>query len=261
MIKRYPGWQGSLIAAFSCMLAACSFSLHDTNNYHASARVHRVIQASGVQNVRVVNVSGDVIVVGSNRSDVEVNAVVRAPDKGALQKISVLVDRTGDSIRVQTKYPTVFFSFGGDSLGRVDYVIHVPRSVAVSTANVDGGVKVSGVDGDVTAASVSGDVEASTIHGNLNLKTTSGTIVGSARTVSPGIQLSAGSVSGDVSLRIPRSSAANIGAHSVSGDFSSNLGMPKPNGTVGTSLNATLNGGGAKITLSTVSGAMTLTGF
>ncbi|MBV8727457.1 MAG: DUF4097 family beta strand repeat protein, partial [Candidatus Eremiobacteraeota bacterium] len=149
--------------------------------------------------------------------------MIRAPDKAALQRIAVSADRTDDSVRIRTQYPTTLFSFGGRTEGRVDYEIRVPGSIAVTVSDVDGDVTVSGVDGDIGAASISGDISASTGSGNLNLKTTSGAAAGTAHTVTAASQLSVGSVSGDVSLRIPRHAGANITARSVSGDFSSNL--------------------------------------
>ncbi len=263
MKKRIPALLGSsvLLTATIFALAACTTSFEERGGYNASAKVHRILSAAGVQNVRVSNVSGRVDVTGTKRSDVEVTATVRARDSAALQKISVVTDRVDDTIHIRTHYPTTFLFFGSRVSGRVDYQILIPENMAVNVSNVDGSVEVTGVTGDVRATSISGDIKATTNRGNLTLTTTSGSIDGSAASLAPGSQLTGGSVSGDIVFRIPKHSGASISARSVSGDFSSNLDVPKTSQTVGTNVSANLNGGGAKISFATVSGSMTLTGF
>ena len=99
------------------------------------------------------------------------------------------------------------------------------------------------------------------MDGSLDLKTTSGNIVGSVRALDRSRKLKAASVSGDISLRIPKNAGVNVSVHSVSGDFSSNLALPKSDATVGTNVSGQINGGGAPISFSTVSGSMKLTGY
>ena len=258
MNKRYPLFCGSLVL-FGFTLSACTVSLHDNDHYNARTHFHKTIAPSGALSIRIGNVSGRINVLGSNRPDVDVDATVSASDNDALKRITVSVDRIGDEIRVRTTYPTTFLSFGPH--GRVDYTVRIPGSLAVNASDVDGTVLIAGVNADVSAVSISGDVTANTNAGNLNLKSTSGTIVGAVRELTPKSQLTAASVSGDILFKIPKHAGASISAHSVSGDFSTNLGLPKTNQTVGTTVNANLNGGGAKISFSTVSGSISLNGI
>jgi hypothetical protein len=247
-------------AAAICILAACISSWDSSGNYRVSRRVHQVVPGASLQRVSIANVEGRIDVRGWNRPDVQVNALIRAKDNDALQKITVSVAPAGDQLVIRTQYPSSFTGFGSQVSGSVDYEIRVPERFAVKAVDVSGNVTVAGVNNDVDAASVSGDISAAG-GGSLDLKTTSGAIEGSARALGASGHIRAASVSGNIALRIPRNSGADVSARSVSGNFSSNLGLPKPNQTVGTNLSAQLNGGGATISLGTVSGSMQLTGY
>jgi len=261
--KRIHTLSGSALLAITASmltLSACTVSLDHGGANRVSRQFHRIVPAAGVQRITIANVSGTIAVRGSNRSDVEINAQIHAPDAAALKKIGVNVERNSDTLRVKTQYPSTFLNLGSGVSGSVTYQILVPQRLAVNATNVDGSVRIAGVAGDVGAASISGDISAAANGGSLALKTTSGAIDGSVRTLNRSTRVSAASVSGDVSIGIPKNSGASVSAHSVSGSFSSNLALPKPNETIGTNLNAMLNGGGAAISFSTVSGAMSLTG-
>lgn len=258
MMKRIARFTGSVVAAGA--LAGCFSSFGDPGKYRVSARVHHVIPASTLQRAVVANVSGKIDVRGWNRQDVDVNALVRATDNDALHKIAVSVERTDGEIHIRTQYPHSFLGFGARGSGSVDYEIRVPQRLAVTAKNVSGDVTISGVGSDVDVSSVSGDVNVNDMEGNVDLKTTSGSIEESVRALKGSNHLKAASVSGDISLRIPKNTGANVSAHSISGGFSSNLGLPKADQTVGTNVGGQINGGGATISFSTVSGSMTLTG-
>jgi DUF4097 and DUF4098 domain-containing protein YvlB len=109
-----------------------------------------------------------------------------------------------------------FLSFGCGT----EYVITVPKNLAVRVDNTSGTIKVSDVAGGATLKTTSGDVEAHAIGGELTIEATSGDIEASAltatkvhsKTTSGRVELtfatvpdevSAQGTSGDVTVSVP----------------------------------------------------------
>src|ERR1043165_448261 len=104
----------------------------------------------------------------------------------------------------------------------MDLEVTIPTNVIVSAGSVSGNVDITGANGDVEAGSVSGDirltrlrassVSAHTVSGNVDVRVDAFTGRG---------DLSFKSVSGDVTLEVPRGFDADISMSTVSGDINS----------------------------------------
>ncbi len=150
-------------------------------------------------------------------------------------------------------------------------------SANISAKSVSGDITLDGVTGSVDAKTVSGNVEGRGIGGDLKFSSVSGdlTLAGSAigrlsaRTVSgqvtadldvpgsSGTRVSA--VSGDVSVRIPASASARVDLRSTSGRLRSNFEPLSPAPAPGRAvLSATLGSGSADISLTSMTGDVTL---
>lgn len=136
----------------------------------------------------------------------------------------------------------------------VEFVVYVPSGVEFVGAMVTGDVEARGLDGDVTANSVTGDVivsttgavRANTVSGDLDVEM--GRLDGDQRFHT---------VSGDITLRLPRELDADLRFESLSGDLDSDidLDISRHDGKwIGTDIRATLGRGGPRIALKTVSG-------
>jgi hypothetical protein len=143
----------------------------------------------------------------------------------------------------------------------VDFVVKVPADVEFIGNVVSGDVEALDLRSDVTAGTVSGDVVVST----------TGTARASAVSGSLDIQMGAldwrdlsfHTVSGDITLRLPESLAAEVEFESLSGDLDSDFDMrlestrrrrwvgEKVRGTIG-------DGGGRSLSVNTVSGDVRL---
>jgi hypothetical protein len=150
-------------------------------------------------------------------------------------------------------------------------------SANISAKSVSGDITLDGVTGSVDAKTVSGNVEARGIGGDLAFSSVSGdlTLAGSAigrlsaRTVSgqvtADLDVPAGSgarvstVSGDVSVRVPASASARVDLRSTSGRLRSNFEPLSPAPAPGRAvLSATLGSGSAEISLTSMTGDVTL---
>ena len=149
----------------------------------------------------------------------------------------------------------------------------------IQAESVNGSVEVSGasththaesVNGSVTVRGASGDLDASTVNGHLevsggsfhraHLETVSGSLSFEGALAS-GASLEAETVSGSVTLALPASVAADFSISTFSGSVENAFGPPATR--VGThtpekELEFSTGGGGASVSVHTLSGAITL---
>ena len=150
-------------------------------------------------------------------------------------------------------------------------------SASISAKSASGDITLDGVTGNVDAKTVSGDLEARGIDGEVAFNSVSGglTLAGgsvsrlAARTVSgqvtadidlrDGSGLRVTTVSGDVAVRIPASASARVNLKSTSGRVRSGFdGMGTRPGRGPTVLSATIGSGSADLTVSSMTGDVTL---
>ncbi len=150
-------------------------------------------------------------------------------------------------------------------------------SAKISAKSVSGDITLDGVTGSVDAKTVSGDLEARGLDGDLEFNSASGdlTLAGAvvrhltARTLSgqvtadvdvpEGSGLRVSTVSGDVSVRVPASASARVELKSTSGRLRSNFEPLSPAPPPGrAALAATLGSGSASISLTSMTGDVTL---
>ena len=151
-------------------------------------------------------------------------------------------------------------------------------SASISAKSASGDITLDGVTGNVDAKTVSGDLEARGIDGEVAFNSISGglTLAGgvvsrlAATTVSgqvtadidlrDGAGLKVTTVSGDVAVRVPASASARVNLKSRSGRVRSGFdGMSPAPGTRGPAvLSATIGSGSADLTVSSMTGDVTL---
>ena len=157
-------------------------------------RTTRTFRAS--QELHLANVSGDIIITrgGGNEIAVEIIKTARGRDdadaRELLQLVEVDVVERNNRIEVRTRYPQ------GDEMRRNNR-----RNVNVSvsynvTAPAGARVRATSISGSITARDIRGDVSAESVSGTV-------------RIINGGRVASAKSISGDVEVTDPRSTAAS----------------------------------------------------
>jgi DUF4097 and DUF4098 domain-containing protein YvlB len=140
----------------------------------------------------------------------------------------------------------------------------------VSVSSRGGRVQAESVNGPVTVRGASGEINASTVNGPLTI--TGGTFErGRLETVNGRVLFEAGlaargsleveSVSGEVELALPENTSADFSVTTFSGDIRNELGPPAPapsRHTTERELTFSTGGGGAKVTVETLSGSIVL---
>ena len=236
--------------------------------------------------VSLKNVCGDIVIQSWNRNEVLVEAVKTAHSAERLAEAEIRVDADGESVHIETDYPSYGSFSCSDSNGWSDesriiaasvaYTLTVPRSarideVKVVNSNVDlsdldGDVHISTVNGDVTAAALQGRAHLSTVNGRIDAEgvsgpiefsTVNGTLDVHVASLENRQKVSLKSVNGEVILRLPRGAAAEVEASSVHGKIRNDFGWEVDEGRyVGRSLKANTGRGGARVKLSNVNGTI-----
>lgn len=129
----------------------------------------------------------------------------------------------------------------------------------VSVGSVSGGVAVSRVSGDLKVNNVSGAVYAGSVAGGVSIDNTSGSV----HVDQPHKELQAidvGTISGSVDIRLHDEAAFELSAKSTSGslrtDFDVLVRGGQKRALVGSNTQGSVNGGGARVDITTVSGGI-----
>jgi hypothetical protein len=225
--------------------------------------------------LEVRGISGDVLAEPASGATAEVVAQKRGRDAD-FEEVEIRVVEDADGVTVCAVYHPEDHPGGGCDLDgdrrrgdrhqgetlrvSVDFTVKVPADVGFIGNMVSGDVEARDLRSDVTAGTVSGDVVVST------------TGVARASAVSGSLDIQMGgldwrdlsfhTVSGDITLRLPESFAAEVDFESVSGDLDSDFEV-RLNATrrrwVGQKLRGTIgDGGGRSLSLNTVSGDVRL---
>lgn len=222
--------------------------------------------------VSINNVNGDITVLPSSNGRVEVVGVKRGT--GNFDRVKADVQQTSRGIVVcvllnEDSYcdDRGMHSESRNNRGdhdwndvRMDLEISVPTNLTVSANAVSGNISITGATGDVRANSVSGAVKldrlrASSVYAN----SVSGDVEVSIQELTGRGDLTFHSVSGDITLDLPRQLDADLSMSTVSGGINSDFAMTIGDGRVDRrSLRATIGRGGRRLDFSTVSGSVKL---
>ena len=154
--------------------------------------------------------------------------------------------------------------FGGHE---IEWTVKIPKGLIVDLRTVNGGVRIDGLSGEIHAKTTNGGVkgrnvipeiiEASSVNGGIEIE------LGSPLDTTDSIEIS--TVNGGVTLSMPSESKATITARAVNGGVRVvDLDIKRDEGDAHESerrrrLSGTLNGGGAKVSVSTTNGGVRLT--
>jgi len=223
--------------------------------------------------VSVRNISGDVKVTASTTGRVEVLGFKHGSGSG-LDRVKANVEQTSRGIVVCVLYDdNDSCDNGGHSNNRgrwnrddnccnasIDLEVAVPTNLVVDAGSVSGDVEVSGAHGDVSASSVSGNVVLDHLHANsINANSVSGDVDVKVDELTGRGDFTFHSVSGDVTLEVPRDFGAELSMTTVSGDIDSDFPITLGNGRMNRrSMNARIGAGGRRLDVSTVSGDLRL---
>ena len=235
----------------------------------ATKQFHEVVPFKTGGKVTVNNVNGSITVETWDQENVEVNAeiVVKARSRrdaeDFLKEVEIILDRSGDRLRIEPDYPKREGSGLLDWVfGRrppevtVNFRIRLPQQTDVVASSVNGRVTVSDVQGDVKLHTTNGSVEVRDVVGSLSVQTVNGSVKAKLLELPADAEVSLKTVNGGIRLYLPEDVSAEIEASTVNGGIDSEFpievrgkyGPKHASGRVGE--------GDAFVTLKTVNGSI-----
>lgn len=205
--------------------------------------------------VRISNISGDVIVTGYDGDAI----IVKATKSGRDQEVIEIEDRSGPAnVDVGVRYPK-----NCNCDASVRFEVQAPRSMSYDydrIGSVSGEVQVTGVSGGLRASSVSGDVHIKEVSGSVSASSVSGGVKVEIVRLEGSDDMKFSSVSGDVSVTAPATLDAEVDISSLSGSINTDfpVEVQKDRHGIHTSARGKLGEGSRHLKMSTVSGSLSL---
>ena len=217
--------------------------------------------------VSVHDVNGNITVSPSSSGRVEITGTKHG--SRAADGLTALVEETSDGIVVCVVWKDSddscnergYHSHGHDNWNdaSMDLDLRVPANLEVAASSVSGDVRIEGAQGRVRASSVSGDIRLSRLRASsVSANSVSGDVEASIDALTGSGDLTFKTVSGDVTLELPRDVDADLSMSSVSGELNSDFQMTLNGRMDRRHLEARIGRGGRDLDVSTVSGDVRL---
>ncbi len=232
-------------------------------DYYADKTFSDQVTVEGHTRFRLEAVNGRIEIAGEPGGDtVIVTAHLRAGSDSlddaleGLDLLDVQITSSNEVINVQTLQPN-------NAQGRhyvVDYAITIPVDLEIEMNHVNGNVTIEAMQNTVSVDGVNGNVDLSDIFGDATATVDNGSIKAEITLPLDGsIRLS--NANGDIDLRIPRTTSAELSALVDSGTITwDQLDLTDILQTEH-SLSGTLGDGAGVIDLETINGDIRMTGF
>ncbi len=256
---RLATWLGIVLGTFSALLLVAAQGYAANSHGRLTEEFHQTYPLSSGGRVELENINGAVHITAWDRDEVKVDAVKSADTQQELDEAKILVDTEKDASHIYTKYPPHDRTFDstGNNPASVEYTVMVPRGARLDEIKlingsldlewVSGGVHASCINGRLSAHLAGGSTQLSTINGSLDARLD--------RLGESAIELS--SINGSVDLTVPSDVKAELEATTVHGGINNDFGLQVHNHQwVGHDLHGELGGGGTRIKLRNVNGAI-----
>ena len=208
-------------------------------------RVSRTIALEPGGTLRLKNFSGRVTITGTDRSEVVVDAVRRAP-QARLDRIKLDIHTSGSGMVVvdANQRGRSWWDFaGGNNVVETDFDIKVPRRTRLDVEVFSSPVSVTGVDGPHKMHGFSSALVLNDVTGSVRARTFSGSVTIREKSWTPDQTIDVDTFSGSVELHVPDTARGTVTFNSFSGRLNSEMPLTM-HGSSRRSLRAELGGGG-----------------
>ena len=138
-------------------------------------RVDRTVSIRAGGQLRLKNFSGDVRITGSNRADVVIHAVRRAP-RERLDHIKLEITETGSGVSIEANKKDRDWTERDNNVVDTEFEIQVPADISLDVDVFSSDVTVKDVRGRQRVKTFSGEIEVGGAEGALDAETFSGDI-------------------------------------------------------------------------------------
>jgi hypothetical protein len=215
--------------------------------------------------VSVHNVTGNIKITPSTSGKVEIVGIKRGSSR-YFDRVRADVEESSHGISVCVLYDDSDSYCDGRGVHMhgdrdwndvsMDLELAVPTNLVVSASSVSGNVGITGAQGDIEASSVSGDVRMDRLRASsVRAHSVSGDVEVFVDALTGTGDFTFKTVSGNVTLELPKDFGADLSMSTVSGDVNSDFPMTLGNGRMSRRrIEARIGGGGRRLDVATVSG-------
>ena len=205
--------------------AACAF----LTPADATDRVTRVLPLAAGQSIRVDATIADLTITGSNRSDVLVEIVRRAPTAADLAKFPVVIDQGAEGLHIAALQTSTGDEAGRDANLKTVMTIAAPSSALFQAVRVfEGRIKLANLKAAVDADLRRGPIDAENLAGRIRLESGIGGIDVKDSELTPGGMMRLRVFNGPLRVRFARTPAsARILAVTFNGTLTSDIPLTK----------------------------------
>ena len=232
-------------------------------NFVATEAFHFSIEVQNQTMFTISGINGNIVINGISNADSviitgqkSVGSESVADAQASLLNLNVIVQGSANEVTVKTDQPE---QTGGRNYN-VNYQVTLPKDFKISAGNVNGTVSVDSINNNVNAANVNGQVLLTDIVGNTAASLVNGQITAKITLPSSGT-IGLANVNGNVALQIPINSSAAFSAGLVNGTITINNLTLQNQVSSNTKVTGTLGSGDGTISLATVNGNISATGF
>ncbi|MDQ3011963.1 MAG: hypothetical protein M3X11_14805 [Acidobacteriota bacterium] len=252
-----------LFAAFASLMLGWFFTMDNPTRVSAFGDVQdqitKTITLAPGSNVRVSSINGFVIIETSDSDRAEINIQVKASSQEAMDRRPIIVDNTANSLTIRTENDREGKRGWDRGWVRHEVRLRLPRAISLKVSSVNGKVEVGQITGEIAVSSVNGRVDIAQAGTATELSSINGhTSVSIKRIGEGGLRVT--SINGGVEIGLPESTNADVEVRSVNGGINADI----PINVIGEmrrgQLIGKLGSGGAKITVTSVNGGVTLRG-
>ena len=140
----------------------------------------------------------------------------------------------------------------------IEFVVHLPRGVALGATTVNGSVHVVDASAPVVGVSVNGGVDARTAKGPVRAISVNGPVHASMQAFGDTGEVNVVTVNGSATVELPERLDADLDVSTVNGNISSDYPITVEGRFVGKKLQGRVGAGGRHIQVTVVNGSITL---
>jgi len=232
----------------------CALVLLCIGTTAAAQDFHKTYRIGAGNQIKIANISGDVVVTGYDGDAIVVTGIKKGRDRDQVE----IEDKSGaSSVDVGVRYPKRC-----NCDASVRFEVQVPRSISYEEnfGSVSGDVHVTGVTGHLHASAVSGDVHIKDVSGSVSATSVSGDVNVDIARIEGAEDMKFTTVSGDVSLSLPASLDADVDMSSFSGSIKTDFPVEIRSEKFGSRnwARGKLGEGSRRLRISTVSGDVSM---
>jgi len=241
-------------ATIAIAVLACALGASRAQAQTETERVNRVIKLDPGGTLRLRTFSGRVTITGTDRSEVAIDAVRRAP-RERLDRITLDIRTEGSTIVVEANHHDRS-RYQHNNVVETDFDITVPARTNLDINGFSSPIDVRGVEGSHNVHTFSSRLRLDDVAGPIEAHSFSGAVEIRTRAWQDRQTIDVDTFSGSIQLHVPDSARGRVHFNSFSGRLTSDLPLTL-RGSSRRSFDATLGGGGASdgsISLKTFSG-------